>query len=168
MVEPSQTTQASDREAALRELIQTFETRSSSSTADLFQAANRDLSATKKVFYGGGGVIVFVMSTVGGWVMDAMEKQQKQADTIEAQTKSIDELKVQIRLGIEQQRQLARRVVANEVLIVDGIGWVADKIDAGRRSAKIKRPRSVNAAKRRIDDTGTGLGTLFKLDSLGH
>ena len=168
MVEPSQLALAPDREAVLRELIGTFEQRSSSSTADLFQVANKDLSATKKLFYGGGSVIVLIMSTVGGWVMDAIEKQQKLVDVIEAQSRQLDELVTRSKLDAARQQQIARRVVANEVLIVDGIEWVAGKIDAKGRSRSKQKPRSLKAAKRRIDDAGAGMGQLFRLDSLSN
>ena len=168
MVEASQSAPSSDREAVLRELIATFEQRSSSSTADLFRTANRDLSATKKLFYGGSSVIVLIMSTVGGWVMDAIEKQHKLVDVIEAQSQKISDLETLSKDDAKRQNKIARRVVANEVLIVDGLEWIAAKIDAKSKSQDEKRPRSLKAAKRRIDDAGAGMGQLFRLDSLSQ
>lgn len=168
MTDPAQSPTVSEREAALRELICSFEQRSSSNTADLFQTASKDLGATKKLFYGGGSALVFILSTAGGWVMDAIEKMQKQTEVIELQSKKLEELDTKLKVVAERQNSLGRRAVANEVLIVDGIQWIADKVDAGKRSAREERPRSVSAAKRRIDDAGADPGHLFKLDSLAQ
>jgi len=158
----------SDREAVFRELVATLEQRTSSATTDLFQTASKDLGNTKRIFYGGGSALVIILSTIGGWAMDTIEKMQRQAALIEAQSRKIDDLDTRVRLMVGRQRDIARRVLGNEVLIVDGLQWVADKIDAGRQSSGVGRPRSVNAAKTRIDDTGVGVGRLFELDGLEH
>lgn len=154
------------REAALRELISTFEQRSSGTTVDLFETAKKDLSGTKRLVYGGGTAFAALFSTIVGWSMDFVEQSQKQADTIEAQSKNIEDLKTQLRLMSARQEALGRRIVGNEILVVDGIQWIADKIDLGKRSSKKKAPRSISAAQRRIEDAGTSSGRLFKLDGL--
>jgi hypothetical protein len=154
------------REAALRELIATFEQRSSGATIDLFETAKKDLSGTKKLIYGSGTAFAALFSTIVGWSMDFVEQSHKQAETIQAQAKNIEDLQTQVRLMSARQETLARRLVSNEVLIVDGVQWVADKIDLGRRSSKKEAPRSIAAAQRRIDDAGSGSGQLFQLDGL--
>lgn len=155
------------REVALRDLITTFEQRSSGNTQDLFETAKKDLSGTKRLVYGGGTAFAALFSTIVGWSMDFVEQTQKQAETIQAQSKHIKDLKVQLRVMSARQETLARRLVANEILIVDGVQWIADKVDLGRRSAKKEAPRSITAAQRRIDDAGSGSGQLFQLDGLG-
>ncbi len=160
----SQSTDA--REAALRELISTFEQRSSGTTVDLFETAKKDLSGTKRLVYGGGTAFAALFSTIVGWSMDFVEQAQKQADTIEAQATNIKDLQTQLRLISARQETLGRRIVSNEVLVVDGIQWIADKVDLGKRSGRKKAPRSITAARRRIEDAGTATGRLFKLDGL--
>ncbi len=150
------------REAALRELISTFEQRSSGTTVDLFETAKKDLSGTKRLVYGGGTAFAALFSTIVGWSMDFVEQAQKQADTIEAQSKNIEDLKTQLRLMSAKQEALGRRLVGNEILVVDGIQWLADKVDAGRRSPREKAPRSFVAAKKRLEDVGSG--RLFQID----
>ncbi len=154
------------REAALRELISTFEQRSSGATVDLFETAKKDLSGTKRLVYGGGTAFAALFSTIVGWSMDFVEQSQKQADTIEMQSKNIEDLQTQLRLMSARQEALARRMVANEILVVDGLQWIADKVDAGKRSSREQPPRSIKAARRRIDDAGAGDRGLFQLDGL--
>lgn len=152
------------REAAIRELISTFEQRSSGATVDLFETAKKDLSGTKRLVYGGGTAFAALFSTIVGWSMDFVEQAQKQATTIETQSKNIEDLQTQLRLMSARQETLGRRLVGNEILVVDGIQWIADKVDAGRRSAKEQAPRSFAAAKLRLDDVGAG--RLFQIDGL--
>ncbi len=154
------------REAALRELITTFEQRSSGTTVDLFETAKKDLSGTKRLVYGGGTAFAALFSTIVGWSMDFVEQAQKQAETIETQSKNIEDLKTQLRLMSAKQETLGRRLVSNEVLVVDGIQWLADKIDAGKRSSRKQAPRSITAAQRRIEDAGSGSGRLFLTNGL--
>lgn len=152
------------REAALRELITSFEQRSSGATVDLFETAKKDLSGTKRLVYGGGTAFAALFSTIVGWSMDFVEQFQKQAATIEAQSMKLEELQTKLRLIGARQETIGRRLVSNEVLVVDGLQWIADKVDAGKRSPKKKPPRSITAAKRRIDDAGSS--SLFQLDGL--
>lgn len=150
------------REAALRELISTFEQRSSGTTVDLFETARKDLSGTKRLVYGGGTAFAALFSTIVGWSMDFVEQAQKQADTIETQSKNIEDLQTQLRLMSAKQETLGRRIVGNEILIVDGLQWIADKVDAGKRSSREKAPRTFQAAKKRLEDLGSS--RLFSLE----
>jgi len=168
MSDPSSPPIQSEREAILRELIATFEQRSSSTTADLFQTASKDLGATKRLVYGGGSALIFLLSTAGGWVMDAVEKMQAQTVVIEQQSKRMANIETRLTLMAEQHRQIGHRLVGNEMLIVDGMTWVADKIDAGKKSRDESIPRSIGAARRRIDDSGATTARVFELDTLAH
>ena len=163
MSEPKLSNEA--REAALRELITSFEQRSSGTTVELFETAKKDLSGTKRLVYGGGTAFAALFSTIVGWSMDFVEQSQKQAETIEKQSKQIEDLQTQLRLVYARQEALAGRMVDNEILVVDGMIWLADKIDAGKHSSRKKAPRSIKAAQRRIEDAGSGR-RLFQPDGL--
>ena len=150
------------REVVLRELISTFEQRTSGTTVDLFETAKRDLSGTKRLVYGGGTAFAALFSTIVGWSMDFVEQAQKQAETIETQSRNIEDLQIQLQLMSAKQNILGRRIVGNEILIVDGTQWLADKIDARRYSAQKKAPRTFTTAKKRLDDLGSS--RLFSLN----
>lgn len=150
MSEPSKP--PDQREVAVRELIASFEQRSSSSANDLFEVAKKDLSGTKRLVYGGGFSLAAILSTVGGWSMDFLEKQKKQADDIAAISRTISDLDVRMKLLGGQQRQIVGHILGAELLVIDGIGWVGTRLDICRKAKTVKKPGSLADARRRISE----------------
>lgn len=172
---PSQNNRSEQEDVALvlRRLVNDVEGRIQSTTtsavADVYDSQKREKSSTNRVVIGGGGAILAIVTTLSSWMMDKIDKFEKQQEAQIQALEKISDLEIQLKIVGERQRRLGRRVVSTDIALSNGFQWIAKKIDrTSKRARTEKEPPALRAHRRRAEETAEDrkIDDLFKRDTL--
>lgn len=122
----------------------------SSAIADAATQQADDRRSSHRVLYGGGGIVLTMVATLSGWVMEKADAWGKEQAASIQQTESIKNIEAKLRMVSHRQRVGSEELIESDRAIHAAFEWMGDKADAiSPRARRFKMPDDVKDLGRR-------------------